>query len=134
MMTARKISKHFQANLFWMATWLVSNGAYVTGKNMPYDPDKNYNLPRLASSSCGIVSTNKNDPDWKIVTSDRILRRNRCKADTQDEDDENSWYEKVFDPCHNDARYWKVSISYEKENVFVIDFNKSKILRDKFFD
>jgi hypothetical protein len=48
-----------------------------------------------------LVETTYDDPNWILVTSDAILRANLCVP--------SNWYEKVFNPCYDNSRYWKIA-------------------------
>jgi hypothetical protein len=66
-----------------------------------------------ASSSgtyTGFTETTYNDPDWVLVISDSILRVNLCVPDR--------WYEKVFNPCYEKNRYWKLSLGAKTGRAF----------------
>jgi hypothetical protein len=60
---------------------------------------------QLDWSACGLIETSWTDPDWVMVTSDRILRSHDCIAECAECPE--CWYDLPFQPCYPENRYWK---------------------------
>ena len=109
-----KCTKKSSILLFWMAsryfiTYIQAN--VVQDIESPYNPNGNDIAGASAISTCGLIETTVDDPDWVVATSDRIFRQNICVATGNCAP--TSWYDKPFEPCYPDNRWWKVSFNYE---------------------
>ncbi len=94
-----------ELGIVWVVSFVFLAPLAVRAHDTPYNP----NAPARASgpaNACGLVETTFDDPDWVLVASDLILRSNLCVAPTAE--CPTCWYDRVFNPCHVDNRYWKV--------------------------
>ena len=57
------------------------------------------NLSLAGQTYTNLIETTYDDPNWVLVISDGILRKDVCGG---------FGYEKVFNPCYNWNRYWKL--------------------------
>lgn len=95
--------------LSFLVPLLVGCATAAHGQEAPYDPLYRGSAQVQAGpgAACGLIETSASDPNWVMVTSDRILRANLCLASSPCS--AQAWYDKPFNPCYPDNRFWKLA-------------------------
>jgi len=93
--------------------------AVSTGQITPYSPpgadiDRGSTLP---GSFCGLEETTFSDPEWIMMTSDRLIRSSDCVLECADSP--TSWFDLApGPPCYAENRYWKFADEDQVASIF----------------
>jgi hypothetical protein len=109
---------------------LLAQPNLLSAEETPVDSNSDEIISLTGDPYTDFVETTYNDPCWVLVISDILLRANTCVS--SDPNDPYGWYEKVFNPCYNYNRYWKLAPGANKGRAFTMEAIKKGSL-DSFY-